>query len=585
MRVLKYDGVIVGGGGAGLMASINAYDNGAKVALVMKSLFGKAHTVMAEGGIAAAISKDDSPILHFVDTIIGGYGLNDYKKVWKMVNEAKEILEFLESKGAIFDRDEKGNILPRAFGGHSRKRTFHIGDRTGLSIMRVLQDEVLKRDIDIFEKTFVFKILVKNNRVVGCVAIDFINGEVLLFNVKFIILATGGCGNIYKYTTNSRDVCGDGVWLAYDAGAEIMDMEFIQFHPTCMVEPEEKRGVLITEAVRGEGGILVNRFGERFMKSAKDEKGRPKYPGIPELSTRDKVSLAIEEEYEKGNGPVYLVCCRDAWKNIVKEWKIPEKFKELVDENQLPSKERVKEKLFSMYEQMLKFSNLDITKQPVPVRPAQHYMMGGVKVNENCETNIKGLYACGEVSAGTHGANRLGSNSLLDILVEGKTAGVNAAKYSKKVKLIPIKNANVDFIFGKSKVDYLKIREKMQEVMWKYVSLKRDEKGLRKALNEIEKLSKLASKIKINKNFKGDFSSMEALETIGMLKVAKLIIKGALLRKESRGAHFRVDYPKMDKKYLVHFVFKRDKVRIEKVEKIPKKLLKYFPEKWIEEIY
>ncbi len=600
-KVQKYDGLIIGGGGAGLKAAIEAHDKGAKMAVVMKCLMGKAHTVMAEGGMTAAVGKGDSREKHFVDTIVGGYGLNDWESVWRMVSEAKDTLFYLEEKGAIFDRSEKGDIEPRAFGGHGEKRTCHVSDRTGHAIIHTLKNEVIRRDIDFLEKVMVTSLLIAGGRVVGATAVDIRSGELILFKAKFVILATGGCGAIYKYTTNSKDLSGDGVYLAYDAGAELVDMEFIQFHPTCMLEPEEKRGILVTEACRGEGGILINARGERFMKSAKNPDGTPKYTGKlghPELETRDVVSRAIEAEYEKGLGPVRLVVCKDAWRNAIRELKIPEELRALVDEEKLLDQQGVKERLSTTHEQFRIFVGIDITKEPMIVRSAQHYMMGGIKTDgETGMSSIRGLFAAGEVVGGVHGANRLGGNSLTDIQVEGVVAGREAANYSKSVKEINVDENIVEKEFskligllGKGGTKQSQVRKELQELMWKHVSIKRNEMGLKTALIELKNLKSKARKIKVSGDRHGNVAWQEAMETIGMLKVAEAIIVSALERKESRGSHYRTDYVNMDKKWLINTVIKKRKdgkmqTSKVKIKPLPSKLKKLFPKDWLKKVY
>ncbi|MBI4399964.1 FAD-binding protein [Candidatus Micrarchaeota archaeon] len=600
-QTYEYDGIIIGGGGAGLKAAIEAKKEGAKVAVVMKCLLGKAHTVMAEGGMSAVILPNDSPEKHFVDTIIGGYGINDWEKVWKMVNKGKEVLLYLESKGAIFDRDESGNITPRAFGGHSERRTCHVSDRTGHAIIHTLKNELLSRDIDFFEKVIVTKLLVNKKRVVGAAALDVRTGQFILFKAKFVILATGGCGGLYEYTSNSKDLTGDGMYLAYEAGAELSDMEMVQIHPTCMLEPDEKRGILVTEACRGEGGILVNKKGERFMKTAKNEDGSARYAGKMghvELETRDVVARAIEVEYEKDLGPVKLIVCRDSWENEIRKLSIPVYFQEHVDRNRLLTSQEIKARLSTTYEQFEKFAGVDITKEGMIVRPAQHYMMGGVRVDaENFMTCVQGLFAAGEVASGVHGANRLGANSLTDIQVEGMEAGRAAAEYADSIDQGKIETVEVEEEFsrllellGTGEVKQARVRNELKRIMWKHTGMKKNEEGLLKALVVIQELKETAEKMKVGGGRKGNISWQEAIETVGMLNVAEAIVRSSLARQESRGSHYRTDYPKMDKRWVRNTVCRKGKkgdMKIADVEmkRMPERFKKMFPAEWISRVY
>ncbi|HLC59473.1 MAG TPA: FAD-binding protein [archaeon] len=599
-RTYELDGIVIGGGGAGLKAAIETHEKGSKVAVVMKCLLGKAHTVMAEGGMAASMNSSDNPKKHFIDTIMGGYGMNDWESVWRMVNKARDIILYLESKGAIFDRNDSGSIEPRAFGGHGERRTCHVSDRTGHAIIHTLQNELLRENIQFFEKTIVTSLIVKGGKIVGATAIDIRSGEFILFKTKFVILATGGCGDIYKYTTNSKDLTGDGVHLAFEAGAELMDMEMIQFHPTCMLEPEEKRGILVTEACRGEGGILINGRGERFMKSATNPDGTAKYPGKlghPELETRDVVARAIEEEYAKNLGPVKLIICRKTWNDEKRKMRIKKEYRKLVNPKELLDEKGVKERLSTTYEQFKKFVGIDVTKEGMVIRPAQHYMMGGVRTDgKTCMSRVKGLFAAGEVATGVHGANRLGGNSLTDIQVEGVIAGQEAAKYAKSAKHLPVNEnemqrnfSNFLKLFGKAGIKQSEVRKELHELMWKYAGIKRDKKGLETGLKELQKLKAKGKKIKVEGGLRGNVAWQEAIETIGMLNVGEAILRSALMRQESRGSHYRLDYPKMDKSWLVNVISKKvgSKTVITKIKinRMPRNLLLLFPKKWLDEVY
>lgn len=598
-RIEEFDGIIIGCGGAGSRAAIEAFDKGARVAMVSKCRLGKAHTVMAEGGMATAMGKNDSPEKHFADTLIGGVGLNDWKKVWEMVKGGKDVISYLERHGAIFDRNEEGYVEPRAFGGHSEKRVCHVSDRTGHAIIHTLKNEMLRRDIPFFEKTIVTSILTDNGRVAGATAIDIADGEFVLFKVRFAIIATGGCGTIYRYTTNSKDVTGDGVYLAYEAGAEIMDMEMIQFHPTCMVEPEEKRGILVTEACRGEGGVLINSRGERFMATAKNTDGTPKYAGRlghPELEPRDIVSRALEEQYDKGLGPVKLIVCREAWKNEAGKMCIPPEYQRLVEPARLLDADGVKKKLSSMHEQFEKFAHVDITKEGMVVRPGNHYMMGGIRTDaETCETSVRGLYAAGEVGSGIHGANRLGGNSLTDIQVEGIISGRAAAGYAARTSHAEVREEAAQREWSRllsllgNGIRHSEIQEELKDSMWRHVGMKRDEKGLAKALETIERLKGNAKGMKAPGGREGNTAWQEAIETLGMLTVAEMIVMSALERRESRGAHCRLDYPQKDKGWLANIICSKegDRMVLEKrpIEPMPEHLRRLLPEKWLKETY
>ena len=551
------DVLIVGAGGAGMRAAIESFDKEAKTLLVCKSLLGKAHTVMAEGGIAAALANidpQDNWKIHFSDTIVEGQQLSNWRIAEIFAKEAPERVIELEYYGALFDRTEDGKIMQRPFGAHSYRRLCYIGDRTGLELIRTLEDQVLKRNIpymDETEITWIFKDPA-TGAVSGALAIKITTGELLLIKCKAIILATGGCGKVYAVTSNSWESTGDGIALAYRAGAELMDMEMIQFHPTGMIYPAGVRGMLITEAVRGEGGILTNAKGERFM-----EKYDPKRL---DLSARDVVSRSIYTEIQEGrgtpNGAVYL------------------------DIRHLGA-ERIKEKLPSMYYQFLEFAGIDITKQKMEVAPTVHYQMGGIRVvPDTCETNIHGLFAAGEVACGLHGGNRLGGNSLSDILVFGRRAGLAASEYIKNTPqgevagqdlsgeikriLAPFKSLN-----GANPFD---LKDRIAATMWKYVGIVRNEIDLRKGLEEIG-LIKLDSK---NLQAKGarafNQSWADSMAVWNMVLDCEAIIRSALTRKESRGAHTRSDYPKKDDaNWMVNIITKqKDGQMIQEVVPVPK---------------
>ncbi|MEM0134608.1 MAG: FAD-binding protein, partial [Thermoplasmatales archaeon] len=404
------DVLIIGAGGAGMRAAIAAFDSGSRVTILSKSLLGKAHTVMAEGGIAAALANvdsEDSWEVHFADTMEEGVYISNYRMAEILAKEAPDRVRELEEYGALFDRTPDGTIMQRAFGAHTYRRLCHVGDRTGLEIIRTLEDQILHRDIKFFDELYVTKLLKEGDRVVGAMGIKLNTGEFYVFNSKAVIISTGGCGRIYKVTSNSWESTGDGLGLAYDAGAELMDMEMIQFHPTGMVFPPGVKGLLVTEGVRGEGGILLNAQGERFMQRYSPKK--------MELDARDIVARANYAEIIAGRGTphggVYLDITHKG-------------------------ADFIKKKLPSMYKQYMDFAGVDITKEKMEVAPTVHYQMGGIRVDpETTATNVPGLFASGEVASGLHGANRLGGNSLADILVFGKRSGDGASAFSKKAAL------------------------------------------------------------------------------------------------------------------------------------------------------
>src|SRR3989440_1841077 len=403
----EHDVLIIGAGGAGLRAAVEALSHGASVGIVCKSLLGKAHTVMAEGGIAAAMANvdpGDDWRTHFGDTMRGGKLLNNWRMAQIHAQEAPDRVRELELWGALFDRTEKGQILQRAFGGHTYKRLCHVGDRTGLEMIRTLQDRGVQMGFDVYMECTITRLLKDGDRIAGAFGYWRENGRFVVFKAKSVVLATGGIGKAYQITSNSWEYTGDGMALAYEAGAELMDMEFVQFHPTGMVWPPGVQGLLVTEAVRGEGGTLRNRNGERFM-----ERHDPKRM---ELSTRDVVARAIYTEVKEGRGTEH----GGAYLDILHK----------------PA-EYVKRKLPSTDHQFRELADVDITKGPMEVGPTCHYMMGGIRVDaETAQSNVPGLFAAGEAAAGLHGANRLGGNSLSDLLVFGRRAGFAAAEDAKQ---------------------------------------------------------------------------------------------------------------------------------------------------------
>lgn len=407
-EIREHDVLIIGAGGAGLRAAIESLGQGASVGVVCKSLLGKAHTVMAEGGIAAAmcnVDPADGWKPHFRDTVRGGKFLNNWRMAQIHAQESPDRIHELEQWGALFDRTEKGQILQRAFGGHTYKRLCHVGDRTGLEMIRTLQDRGVQLGFDVYMECTVTRLLTDGGRIAGAFAYWRENGRFIVFKAKSIVIATGGIGKAWPITSNSWECTGDGMTLAYEVGAELMDMEFVQFHPTGMVWPPGVQGLLVTEAVRGEGGLLRNKLGERFM-----EKYDPKRM---ELSTRDVVARSIYTEVKEGRGTEHGGA--------------------YLDISYKPA-EYVKKKLPSMYHQFKELADVDITKTPMEVGPTCHYVMGGIRVEaETAQSTVPGLFAAGEAAAGLHGANRLGGNSLSDLLVFGRRAGLAAAEHAKQV--------------------------------------------------------------------------------------------------------------------------------------------------------
>jgi succinate dehydrogenase / fumarate reductase flavoprotein subunit len=476
----EHDVLIIGAGGAGLRAAIEALAQGASVGVVCKSLLGKAHTVMAEGGIAAAMANVDAADdwrTHFRDTMQGGKFLNNWRMAQIHAQESSERVFELEQWGALFDRTEDGRILQRAFGGHTYKRLCHVGDRTGLEMIRTLQDRGVQMGFDVYMECTVTRLLKDGARIAGAFGYWRENGRFVVFKAKSVVLATGGIGKAWPITSNSWEYTGDGMALAYEAGAELMDMEFVQFHPTGMVWPPGVQGLLVTEAVRGEGGILRNRSGERFM-----ERYDPKRM---ELSTRDVVARAIFTEVREGRGTEHGGA--------------------FLDISHKPA-DYVKRKLPSMYHQFLELADVDITKAPMEVGPTCHYMMGGVRVEaETGASTVPGLFAAGEAAAGLHGANRLGGNSLSDLLVFGRRAGLAAAEHAKKQSATSIDSAQVDDAeremlapFGRQTGESpYAVHSDLQQIMQTLVGIYRNEEDLNSALQGLGQLRERAQNLSI----------------------------------------------------------------------------------------
>jgi len=525
----EHDVLIIGAGGAGLRAAIEALSQGVTVGVVCKSLLGKAHTVMAEGGIAAAMANVDTLDdwrAHFRDTMRGGKFLNNWRMAQLHAQEAPERVRELEQWGALFDRTENGEILQRAFGGHTFKRLCHVGDRTGLEMIRTLQDRGVHQGIDVYMECAITRLLKDGDRIAGAFGYWREQGRFVVFRAKSVVICTGGIGKAWKITSNSWEYTGDGMALAYDAGADLMDMEFVQFHPTGMVWPPGVQGILVTEAVRGEGGVLRNKNGERFMERYDPKK--------LELSTRDVVARSIYTEVREGRGTEHGGA--------------------FLDISHKPA-EYVKRKLPSMYHQFLELADVDITKGPMEVGPTCHYMMGGIRVDaETAQSSVPGLFAAGEAAAGLHGANRLGGNSLSDLLVFGRRAGLAAAEYAKRTStpaIDPSQTAQAEremlLPFERS-VDEspYRIHDDLQDVMQRLVGIFRNEEDLRQALSEINKLKERSTRLHVegSRLFNPGWHLAKDLES--MLTIAEAVTRSALARRESRGAHSRIDYPGMD---------------------------------------
>src|ERR1700674_4865943 len=525
----EHDVLVIGAGGAGLRAAIESLGQGASVGVVSKSLLGKAHTVMAEGGIAAAMANVDSADgwkPHFRDTMRGGKLLNNWRMAQLHAQEAPERVKELEQWGALFDRTEDGRILQRAFGGHTFRRLCHVGDRTGLEMIRTLQDRGVYMGFDVYMECTIVRLLTDGGRCAGALAYWRETGRFVVFKAKSVVMATGGIGKAWPITSNSWEYTGDGMALAYEAGAELMDMEFVQFHPTGMVWPPGVQGILVTEAVRGEGGILRNKNGERFM-----ERYDPKRM---ELSTRDVVARSIYTEVKEGRGTEHGGA--------------------FLDISHKPA-ETVKKKLPSMYHQFRELADVDITKGPMEVGPTCHYMMGGIRVDaETAQSNVPGLFAAGEAAAGLHGANRLGGNSLSDLLVFGRRAGLAAAEHAKRASASSFDNSQIEqaekellapFSNSGAESPYAVHRD-LQEVMQNLVAIYRTKEDLEKALVDLEKLRVRAAKASVegSRLFNPGWHLWYDLKA--MLMVSEAVTHSALARTESRGAHSRIDHPNLD---------------------------------------
>lgn len=579
IQTIEHDVVVVGAGGAGLRAAIECSALGLNTGIVCKSLLGKAHTVMAEGGMAAALGNVDARDhwkIHFRDTMRGGKFLNQWRMAELHAKEAPDRVRELEEWGAVFDRTKDGYISQRNFGGHRYPRLAHVGDRTGLEMIRSLQDYGIHQGISVHMECTALDIIKDGEKVSGLVAYWRETGRFIVFKCKAIILATGGAGKAWKITSNSWEYTGDGYALAYEAGAELMDMEFTQFHPTGMVWPLSVKGILVTEGVRGDGGILLNNKGERFMfkyipekfaaETADTEeeanrwlKGDKNARRPPELLTRDVVARSINNEVKEGRGSPH----GGAFLDIA---------------SRVPA-EVIKKKLPSMYHQFKELAEVDITKEPMEVGPTLHYFMGGVRVDHDTQmSRVPGLFAAGEAAAGLHGANRLGGNSLSDLLVFGRLAGVGAADYIRKnsgtinlneeqVK-ISVRRAT-DILNRESGTNPYLVHEDLQEVMQNNVGIIRVEYELKKAVEELQRLKKDAEKVKAPGSSQYNPGWHEAISLRSMMITAEAVTRAALERKESRGAQTRLDFFGEDKEWQKYnLVIRKGKDGNMEVEKV-----------------
>ena len=560
----EHDVLVIGAGGAGLRAAIEAAHSGASVGLICKSLLGKAHTVMAEGGVAAALANvddRDSWSVHFADTMRGGQYLNNWRMAELHAKEAPDRVRELEAWGAVFDRTPDGRILQRNFGGHKYPRLAHVGDRTGLEMIRTLQDYAVYQPIDVQMECTIIALLKDGNRISGALGYDRERGRFKIFAAKAVVLATGGIGRAFSVTSNSWEYTGDGHSLAYNAGAALQDMEFVQFHPTGMVWPPSVRGILVTEGVRGEGGILVNGEGRRFMfddipenyrnQTADNEEEGWRYTQgdknsrrPPELLTRDHVARCIMREVREGRGSPHGGVFLDI------SW---------IKTKLSNSEEHIRKKLPSMYHQFKQLADIDITKEPMEVGPTTHYVMGGVRVDADTQmSTVPGLFAAGEVGAGLHGANRLGGNSLSDLLVFGKRAGQYAAEFAGRQSSPRVDDAQAD-TFARAALEPFnrqgtaegayQVQHDLQAMMQDLVGIVRREAEIRRALEGLQTLRERAAKVSVNGNREYNPGWHTALDLPNLLTVAEAVARSALERKESRGGHFREDFPDKDPAY------------------------------------
>ena len=543
IKTISTDVLIIGSGGAGSRAAIEVDDAGLKATIVSKGLsFRSGCTGMAEGGYNAVfktVDKDDSIEAHIKDTMKGGSFLNDEKLVEILVNESPKRLVDLENYGALFDRQESGQIDQRPFGGQSYRRTCYQGDRTGAELLNALKEEIIKRDIECIEEVMITSLVTDNDQVIGATGLNLTDSSLIYFKAKSVILASGGAGQLYPVTSNTFQKNGDGFSIAYRAGAQLVDMEQIQFNPTGMVTPESKKGVLVTEAVRAEGGKLINKEGERFMSKYAPEK--------MELATRDVVARSIYQEIIEGrgteNGGVYLDISH-------------------LDDNYID------EKLETM---VLQFENVgvDIKHEPIEVAPTAHHFMGGLKINTDASTSLKNLFGAGEVCGGVHGANRLGGNALADTQVFGKIAGVSASQAAKESELKTNDNqvkdeaSRIESLIKKGSIKPQEFKNNIKKLMWEKVAIVREEKTLNEALTQLQEMQKDLDNLDVSDKSQYNTDLVTALEVINMVEICILSVKSAILRRESRGAHFRSDFPETNDEWKKSIVLSENKIEFE----------------------
>ena len=600
----KYDVVVIGAGGAGLRAAVEAREAGLKVAIICKSLFGKAHTVMAEGGAAASmgnVNSGDNWMVHFRDTMRGGKFLNHYRMAELHAKESPDRIWELETWGALFDRTKEGKISQRNFGGHEFPRLAHVGDRTGLELIRTMQQKIvalqqkdgrnygdMESHIKVFAELTITEIIKENGKVAGVYGYWRENGEEVLFEAPAVIIATGGVGKTFKITSNSWEGTGDGHALALKAGANLVDMEFLQFHPTGMVWPPSVRGILVTESVRGEGGILTNNLGERFMFKYIPDVFKDKYADNeaeadrwyidqdnnrrpPELLPRDEVARAINSEVKAGRGSEHGGVFLDVSKRI--------------------SAEIIKKRLPSMWHQFYELAGVDITKEAMEVGPTCHYVMGGVEVEPDtaAAVGVPGLFAAGEVAGGMHGSNRLGGNSLSDLLVFGRRAGMGASEYVKKSGANPVSESSIKAAAEKIEAPFSRsggensysLHAELQEVTHNLVGIIRTGEELKNAIEKIAGIRKRSANVSVSGGRKFNPGFHLAFDLDNMLLVAESTAKSAIKREESRGGHTRDDFPGMNSKWrqvnhISSFDGNKVNVREQALPAIPKELFDLF---------
>ncbi|WP_462316249.1 fumarate reductase (CoM/CoB) subunit TfrA [Methanobrevibacter sp.] len=543
MKTISTDVLIIGSGGAGSRAAIEVDDAGLKATIVSKGLsFRSGCTGMAEGGYNAVfktVDKDDSIDAHFNDTLKGGSYLNDEKLVEILVNESPKRLVDLENYGALFDRQESGEIDQRPFGGQSFRRTCYQGDRTGAELLNALKEEIIRRDIECIEEVMITSLVTDDNQVIGATGLNLKDSSLIYFQAKSVILASGGAGQLYPVTSNTFQKNGDGYAISYRAGAKLVDMEQIQFHPTGMVAPESKKGVLVTEAVRAEGGKLINSDGERFMSRYAPEK--------MELATRDVVARSIYQEIIEGRGT--------------------EKGGVYLDISHLDD-DYIDEKLETM---VLQFENVgvDIKHGPIEVAPTAHHFMGGLKINTNASSSLDNLFGAGEVCGGVHGANRLGGNALADTQVFGKIAGVSASEAAKSTDLktndeqVQAEASRIEGLIKEGSIKPKEFKNRIKSLMWEKVAIVRDEKTLNEALKQLQEMQKDLENLDVSDKTQYNTDLVTALEVINMVEICILTVKSAILRRESRGAHFRSDFPETKDEWKKSIVISKNKIEFE----------------------